>query len=52
MNEWIDAININKIDGNEPSEFLKELIELNIEGKITEEEILVKLKEYYGEVDE
>ena len=48
---WEEAISINITEGNEPSEYLKKLIEENINGNITSEEIIEKLKEYYEEKD-
>lgn len=46
--KWIDAINLNQIDGNEASEYLQDLIKENIDGKIDKEEIITKVKDYYG----
>lgn len=45
--EWEEAEIINKADGTEPSEFLKELIEKNIKGEIKEEEIIKELIKHY-----
>ena len=46
---WKEAISTNMVDGLEPSDYLKKLIEENIKGNITSEEIIEKLKEYYEE---
>lgn len=46
---WEEAISTNVTDGLEPSDYLKKLIEENIKGNITSEEIIEKLKEYYEE---
>ncbi len=47
--KWNEAIDVNITDGEEPSDFLKELIKENIKGNISSEEIVEKLKEYYDE---
>lgn len=47
--EWVVSEEINKCDGCSGSCFLKELIEEQRKGLITEEEIVERLKEYYGE---
>ena len=47
--ELIVREEINKCDGWSGSCFLRELIEEQRKGLITEEEIVEKLKEYYGE---
>lgn len=47
--EWVVSEEINKCDGCSESCFLKELIEEQRKGLITEEEIVERLKEYYGE---
>ena len=44
---WEIAKNLNKIDGLDASDYLENLIEENKKGKITKEEIISKLKEYY-----
>ena len=46
---WESAIGINESDGVEPSEKLKELINMNIKGQITTEEMIEMLKKYYEE---
>lgn len=46
---WESAIGINESDGVEPSKKLKELINMNIKGQITTEEMIERLKEYYEE---
>lgn len=46
---WESAIGINESDGVEPSEKLEELINMNIKGQITTDEMIERLKEYYEE---
>lgn len=46
---WESAIGINSSDGLEASNILKELIDKNIKGEITTEEMIERLKEYYEE---
>lgn len=46
---WRIAEAINKSDGLIPSNYLKELIEENKKEKMTEEEMVEKLKENYSE---
>lgn len=46
---WESAIGINESDGVEPSEKLKELINMNIKGQITTDEMIERLKECYEE---
>lgn len=52
MDEWILAKAINKIDALSASDYLNELIEQEKMGKITTEEMVIKIKEYYGVKDE
>ncbi len=47
--DWIVSEEINSCNGCSSSCYLKELIEQQRNGEITEEEIIEKLKEYYGE---
>lgn len=49
IDEWMISEEINKCDGCSGSCFLGKLIEMNRQGLITEEEIIERLKEYYGE---
>lgn len=46
---WESAIGINESDGVEPSEKLEELINMNIKGQITTDEMIERLKECYEE---
>ena len=46
---WIVSEEINSCNGCSGSCYLRELIEKQRNGEITEEEIVEKLKEYYGE---
>lgn len=46
---WAIAEAINNSDGIIPSNYLKKLIEENKDEKLTNEQILEKLKEHYGE---
>ncbi len=46
---WNEAIEINSADGNLPSEILKNLINENIKGNLTTDEMIERLKEYYEE---
>lgn len=49
-NIWEEAIKINSMGTNlSPSPILKELIDKNIKGEITTEEMIERLKEYYEE---
>ena len=43
--EWEEAINLNQVDGNAPSKELQELIEKNIKGEVSKEEMIEELKE-------
>lgn len=47
--EWMISEEINTCNGCSSSCYLKKLIDMQKEGLITEEEIIEKLKEYYGE---
>ena len=47
--DWLIAEEINSCNGYSHSCYLKNLIEMQRRGEITEEEIVEKLKEYYGE---
>lgn len=49
IDEWDIAEEINKCDGCSSSCYLRTLIEEQRKGNITEDEIIEKLKEYYGE---
>ena len=44
---WNDANALNQADGNKASSYLEDLINENIEEKITDEQILENLKEHY-----
>lgn len=49
-NIWDEAIGISKSSTDlSPSPLLKDLINKNIKGEITVEEIIERLKEYYEE---
>ena len=47
--DWRVSEEINSCNGCSGSCYLRELIEKQRNGEITEEEIVEKLKEYYGE---
>ncbi len=46
---WKEAEGINSTNGENPSEYLQELINENEVGNKTTEEIIEDLKEYYNE---
>lgn len=45
---WRYAIDMNKIDGLEPSPELSIMIKKEIEGRMTDDEIIEALKQKYG----
>ena len=47
--EWDMAIGLQKIDNLKPSKYLEELLEENVEGNLTIEEVVKELREYYIE---
>ena len=46
-NKWEESESINLTDGSEASNYLKDLIKQNVNGKLSYEEILKLLKEHY-----
>ncbi|MCM1370719.1 MAG: Fic family protein [Clostridium sp.] len=46
---WDMAIGLQKVDNLKPSEYLKKLLEENVEGNLTIEEVEKELREYYIE---
>ncbi len=47
--QWDMAIGLQEVDNLKPSEYLEKLLEENIEGNLTIEEVEKELKEYYVE---
>lgn len=45
---WQTAIGMLKIDNQTPSEDMMRMIEMEIQGKITEDEILINLQKKYN----
>jgi fido (protein-threonine AMPylation protein) len=47
--QWNMAIGLQEVDNLKPSNYLEKLVEENLEGNLTIEELVNKLKEYYVE---
>ena len=47
--QWDMAIGLQEVDNLKPSKYLEELLEENVEGNLTIEEVVKELREYYIE---
>ena len=47
--QWDMAIGLQEVDNLKPSKYLEKLLEEEVEGNLTIEEVEKKLKEYYSE---
>ena len=50
--KWEMAIGLQQVDNLKPSEYMKDLVKLNIKNKISFDELENKLKKYYGDLND